>query len=243
MTTRCQDCPLRRLECFRQFSDSELTFVSQLKSGELQVEAGSTVLEQSASSTHVFTVLEGIGFRKKTLDDGRQQILNFIMPGDLVGLQAALFDEMEHSIETLTDMTLCVFQRTDMLSLFQEQPSLAFTVVWHASREERMLDEHLVSVGRRTARERIAYALVTLHDRATQLGLVNSDGAVHLPLRQHHLADALGLSLVHTNRTLRGLTKSGMISWKTSHLSLHDRDALCDIARYEGIQEAENPLI
>lgn len=242
-TTRCQDCPLRRLDCFRQFSESELAFVDRFKSGELQVEAGSTVLEQSTSSTHVFTVLKGIGFRKKVLDDGRQQILNFIMPGDLIGLQAALFEEMEHSIETLTDMTLCVFQRADMLRLFQDQPSLGFTVVWHASREERMLDEHLVSLGRRTARERIAYTIVILHDRALQLGLVNGDGRVHLPIRQHHLADALGLSLVHTNKTLRGLSSSDVMSWKNGYLTVRDRGTLCQIARYDGSEEAENPLI
>jgi len=150
---------------------------------------------------------------------------------------------MDHSIEALTDMTLCVFQRSDMLKLFKDQPTLGYTVVWHAAREERMLDEHLVSVGRRTARERLAYVIVLLWDRAGQVGLAGKDGAVHLPIRQRHLADALGLSVVHTNKTLRRLTDANLLTWKGDTLLVTDRDALCSIARYDGAPAALHPLI
>jgi len=241
--TRCQDCPLRQLPCFRSFGPGELDFVSALKSGELHVEAGATVLEQGTSSTHVFTVLAGIGYRQKTLDDGRQQILNFIMPGDLVGLQAALFQDMEHSIETLTDMTLCVFQRAHLPELFRKQPDLGYTVVWHAAREERMLDEQLVSIGRRTARERIAHAILTLHDKASRRGLADRAGVVALPIRQRQLADALGLSVVHTNKTLRHLTSAGHMRWRGGRLEVRDRAALAQIASYARNEDALLPLI
>jgi CRP-like cAMP-binding protein len=242
-TVPCQDCPLRKRDCFRPFSPSELAFVSVLKSGELTVEAGATVLEQGSSSTHVFTVLSGIGFRQKMLDDGRQQILNFIMPGDLVGLQAALFEEMEHSVESLTDMTLCIFQRSELPDVFRKQPDLGYTVVWHAAREERMLDEQLMSVGRRTARERIAHSILSLHDKATRRGLANADGRVPLPIRQRQLADALGLSVVHTNKTLRQLTSAGHMRWHSGRLEVRNRAELAQIAGYEGNEDTLLPLI
>jgi len=242
-TTACQDCPLRKLDRFRPFTESELSFVDRLKSGELAVGPGATVLEQGTSSTHVYTVLSGAGYRIKTLDDGRQQILNFVMPGDLIGLQAALFDAMDHEVQALTDMRLCVFQRTDLYALFREQPGLGYNVVWHAAREERMLDEHLVSVGRRTAKERIAHTLVFLHERAAQLGLLDADGTMDLRIRQRHLADALGLSVVHTNKTLKKLTAEGLVAWQGSRLRLLDEEGLRTIARYDAPTEARQPLI
>jgi len=241
--TPCADCPLRRRECFRPFAAGELDFVQRMKSGELAVEAGATVLEQGTSTTHIYTILEGVGYRQKTLDDGRQQILNFVMPGDLVGLQAALFDEMEHAVETLTAMRLCVFQRGDLYELFRRQPGLAYTVVWHAAREERMLDEHLVSVGRRTARERIAHTVVLLFERAGRLGLVDKGGVMDMPIRQRHLADALGLSVVHTNKTLKRLTGAGLMEWRGTRLRILDDAGLRALARYEAGPEAVQPLI
>jgi len=157
---------------FRSFSRTELDFVTRFKSGEMKVEGGATVLMSGTRSPHLFTVLSGWGYREKTLEDGRRSILNFVLPGDLVGLQSALFCEMNHSVEALTDMTLCVFQRSDIEALFRREPGLAFTVVWHAARAERILDEHLLSVGRRSAAERIAYLMVFLLERARGLDLV-----------------------------------------------------------------------
>jgi len=241
--TECKDCKLRTLQQFRKFSTSELKFVSGFKSGELVVEAGSTVLLEGTNSPHIFTVLSGWGFREKTLEDGRRQILKFVMPGDLIGLQTALFAEMEHSVQSLTEMTLCVFRRRDVRHLFHAQPDLAFTVVWHAAHEERMLDDHLLSIGRRTAIERIAYILVTLFARARRLGMVDKQNTVAVPITQQHLADALGLSLVHTNKTLRRLLAMSAVTWQAGRLQIDDEARLREIANYATIETEILPLI
>src|SRR6266567_5043593 len=152
----CEDCPLRRKAVFREFSESELEFVKEFKAGELNVETGTTVLLEGTNSAHLYTVLSGWAFRYKTLPDGRRQILNFALPGDFLGLQGSVNDEMQHSIEALTDMKLCVFPREKLWDLYRDYPSLAFDVTWLAAREEQVLDEHLLSVGRRTSMERLA---------------------------------------------------------------------------------------
>jgi CRP-like cAMP-binding protein len=241
--TSCEHCPLRTLSVFRPFDGDELAFVAKMKKGELRVERGATVLEQDSSSPHVFTVLSGVGYRQKLIDDGRRQILNFVMPGDLIGLQAALFENMEHSVVALTEMTLCVFERPSVFQLLHSQPSLAFNVIWHAAREERMLDEHLVSVGRRTARERLAYVIAFLEARASKLGLVDDDGALRLPLRQADLADVLGLSLVHTNKTLQALRGEGYFRWDGDRLKIEQKDALRELARADFDFRQLEPLI
>src|SRR5207248_9631751 len=128
-------------------------------------------------------VLSGWAMRHKTLSDGRRQILNFVLPADLIGLQASVLDEMQHSVEALTDMVLCVFPRERLWELYSHHPTLAFDLTWIAAREEQILDEHLVSLGRRTAVERTAYLLLHLFARAEQLGFTEG-GMVELPLTQ-----------------------------------------------------------
>jgi CRP/FNR family transcriptional regulator, anaerobic regulatory protein len=228
----CEKCPLRDNPCLRDFNAKELGFVSIFKSGELNVAAGTSVLLQGTNSAHLYTVLSGWAFRHKTLPDGRRQILNYALPADLVGLQGSINDEMQHSVEALTDLKLCVFPREKLWSLYSDYPSLAFDITWLAAREEQLIDEQLLSVGRRTSLERVAYLLLHLYSRAEQAGLVKN-GAVQFPFTQQHLADTLGLSLVHTNKTLKRLFSTKCVSWKDRRFEIVDRDALLKIASFD----------
>lgn len=239
----CQQCPLRKLDVFKDVTSTELEFISQLKSGELAVDPKTRILDEGANSPHVFTVLEGWGLREKTLADGRRQIMNFVMPGDLLGLQSAMFDVMDHSVEALTKMTLCVFQRSEIANLFHTQPSLGHTVVWHAARSERLMDVNLLSVGQCTARERIVLALLTIFSKAERLGLVTDDGSVGVPITQQHIADALGLSLVHTNRTVKRLVSEKLVAWRAGRLRIIDSERMLAIAPIEVTPPRSLPLI
>jgi CRP/FNR family transcriptional regulator, anaerobic regulatory protein len=238
----CEKCPLRQLECLREFTAKELEFVSSFKSGELNVEAGTSILLQSTNSAHLYTVLSGWAFRYKTLPDGRRQILNYAMPSDLLGLQGSVNDEMQHSVEALTDVMLCVFPREKLWDLYTNYPTLAFDVTWIAAREEQILDEGLMSVGRRTAMERLAYLLLTLFQRAEEVGLTKGH-SIQFPFTQQHVADTLGMSLVHTNKTLKRLAASNAIYWKDRVFQISDRAALERIAGDNGAQHKARPFI
>ncbi|WP_375599882.1 Crp/Fnr family transcriptional regulator [Devosia sp. Naph2] len=239
----CEQCPLRALPWFRDFTASELKFVSSFKTGEMTAESGAVILAEGTHSAHLFTLLSGWAFRFKMLDDGRRQILNYMLPGDLVGLQGSVIGEMEHSVEALSPLVLCVFQRDRLDELFRSHPGLAFDVTWLAAREERMLDGHLLSLGRRTALERAAYLLAFLHARAVAVGLGGRQALVSIPLTQQHVADTLGLSIVHTNKTLRKLTNKGLIRWLGRSCEVLDADGLAQIAGWEGLGEPVRPLI
>src|ERR1041384_4824556 len=228
----CEKCRLRGREVLREFSAKEVEFVANFKSGELNIEAGTNVLLQSTNSPHLYTILSGWAFRYKTLPDGRRQILNYAMPADLLGLQGSINDEMQHSVEALTDMMLCVFPREKLWSLYTDFPTLAFDVTWLAAREEQILDEHLLTVGRRSAVERLAYLLLTLFQRAEEIGLTK-DNSIQFPFTQQHMADTLGMSLVHTNKTLKRLVATKAVRWKDRVFEILDRTALAQIAHYE----------
>jgi len=237
----CEKCPLRPLQVFRDFEKQELAFVSTFKKGELAVDKGATVLVEGSHSAHLYTVLSGWAFRYKLLSDGRRQILNYSMPGDLIGLQGSLLGEMQHSIEALSPMLLCVFERENLHELYRNHPGLAYDITWLASREERMLDENLLSIGRRTALERTAYLIAFIASRAAIVGL--NGKAVQIPITQQHVADTLGLSLVHTNKTIRKLIDRKLIVWRDGGCEVVDREALKDLARWEGLSEGRRPLI
>jgi CRP/FNR family transcriptional regulator, anaerobic regulatory protein len=238
----CDACPLRALPALRDFADQELAFIKEFKSGELAVEAGTSLLLQGNSTAHLYTALSGWAFRYKLLPDGRRQILNYVLPADFIGLQASMLDEMQHSVETLTDMLLCVFPREKLWDLYRHYPSLAFDVTWLAAREEQILDEHLLNVGRRTALERTAFLLLHLFVRAEQVQLTKGD-TLAFPLTQQHVADTLGMSLVHLNRMLKRLAATRTIRWRAKSLEILDRDALAQIAGYDLAEKYARPFV
>lgn len=236
------ECPLRRLPLFMNRARDEIAFIQSFKIGELAVNAGAAIYLEGADSPHLFTVLEGWAFRYKTLPDGRRQILNYTLPGDFLGLQNTLARSMEHGVEALTPLRLCVFSRARLTELFARQPMLGLDIAWLAAREERFLDSHLLAVGRRTAVERIAYLLWHLVVRAREAGIDGSDG-LPLPMRQQHLADTLGMSLVSFNKTLQRLRASGSIALQERVLIVKDEQHLIRLAKVDPIRPERRPLI
>ena len=227
MTTPCDRCPLRRSSAFHPFSESELAFMRRFKVGELKIEPGTPILMEGSNAPQLYTVLQGMGLRYKLLDSGGRQVVNFVFPGDFLGLQAGVMDEMGHSVEATTSMTLCVFDRKNLWQLFREQPERAYDLTWLAAIEEHFLGEGLLTIGQRSALEAVGWALLRLSERAEALGLMR-DGRMPLPFRQQDLADALGLSVVHTNKTLKKLRERQLAGWTNGVLQIPDRDKLAE---------------
>jgi CRP/FNR family transcriptional regulator, anaerobic regulatory protein len=237
----CAACRLRRLRAFSNGTPEQIAFIQRHKVGELAVPAGGTLIEEGRKADRLYTLLIGWAFRYKTLPDGRRQILNFLLPGDLIGLQSRLMENAEHGVEALSDTVFCAFERNALWDVFRGFPELAFDITWLGSHEEQIMDEALLSVGRRTAAERMAWLLLHLWRRADQLCMVK-DGVLALPLTQSHIADALGLSLVHTNRTLTALRRRGLFELSGGVMRAVDGDGLLRISRRWQVERSERPL-
>jgi CRP-like cAMP-binding protein len=233
---------LRKLRLFEPFSPETLHFMMTFKTAEIQVAPGTPVLIEGTGSDHLYTVLRGMGVRFKTLETGARQVVNFVMPGDFLGLQAAVMGEMKHSVSATTAMTLCVFDRRNLWTLFRTEPQRAFDLTWLAAVEEHFLGEALASLGQRSGISRLAWALFKLWQRLQALGL-GQDGAVPLPFRQQDLADALGLSLVHTNKSLQKLRQAKLLDWEQGRLTVHDVTRLSALAEVEPDLVQTRPLI
>ena len=242
MATDCLSCPLRTKPAFVTISDGQVTATRRFKSGETAIDRGEIVIRQGSQSHHLYTVLEGHGLRYRMLPDGRRQVLNFVFPGDFIGLQAGVMGEMRHSVQATTEMRLCRFERDRFFDFVAGDGGRAFEVIWLAAAEEAFLGEALTTVGQRTAAERIAWALVKIIRRSEALDL--GDGyTVPMPFRQQDLADALGLSLVHTNKTLARFRERQLANWSERRLSVGDMAALERMAQMRVEPEAPRPLI
>ncbi|KUO60563.1 MAG: hypothetical protein APF80_02580 [Alphaproteobacteria bacterium BRH_c36] len=241
-TTKCKLCPIRKNPNYRSFEPDELEFVEHFKTGELVIEAGEQVLIDGHDSAHLYTILDGWVIRLKYLPNGGRQILNVALPGDLLGLQSSLFGAMQHTVETLTRVTLCVFPRSRILELNAAHPELGFDVTWLAARDEAMIAEHLVNVGQRSAFVRMAYFFAHVYDRAQRANMGNGN-KIPLPLTQEHLADMLGLSAVHTNKTLRKIRATKCIGWSRGELVVNDAEMLHDLGEYEPYLGPPRPFI
>lgn len=220
-TVPCLACPLRLMPAFKDKPDEEVRFIQAMKLDHRQLPAGADIIHPGQEDAELYTLFSGWAFRYKSLPDGRRQILNFLLPGDIVGLQASLLSAAQHGIEALTDVELCVFPRKRTYELFARMPALAYELAWLGSREESLIDENLTSVGQRSASERIAALVISLYRRADALGLV-ADNGFAFPLTRPQLADALGLSLVHTSKTWSRLRRDGMFTLERGRLTVHN---------------------
>lgn len=238
----CDNCPLRANLAFRQQTAETISYIAQSRQRSRITAAGESIIAEYQVNTSFFTLYQGWAFRYKSLPDDRRQILNFLLPGDLVGLQQELSGQAAHGVEALTEVILCEFEKKSLWSLYQASPELGYDITWFSAYEERMVDDNLLSVGRRSAEERIAHLLLHLYDRLSALQLQPQDEIV-FPLSQQHIADALGLSLVHTNKTLRKLQQKKLLECRAGRLRILELKALSQLSHYASPKLNKRPLL
>ena len=240
--TDCQECRLRCRPLFVAMTADEIAFMRRFKTGEAHAAAGTEILSQGQDSGALHTVLSGLAVRSILLEDGRRQVISFVFPGDLVGLHSGLMGEARHSITAVTDMTLCTFPRGRIWNLFVKQPERAYDVTWMAAVEQHFLGETIATLGQRDATERVAWALVRIWRRLVALGM-ERHGAVPFPFRQQDLADALGLSIVHTNRRIVALRQAKLAEISARRLVMHDHAGLSRLAHLDMDRDDVRPIL
>ena len=157
------------------------------------------------------------------LSDGSRQIVSFLLPGDMIST-TLLFDSRAYcQIEAVTDVRYRTFNRTELRALLFKQPRLMekFSEAWVD--EKARADQLIVDLGRRTAEERIARLILNLIDRLSKRGMVRGEPLeIDFPLRQHHIADATGLTPVHVSKVLTEFRRNGLINISERSLTLRD---------------------
>ena len=179
----------------------------------------------------------------RTLSDGRRQVLRFALPGDFIGFQPDPESPVLHSAQALTAVRVCVFRQDSLMEMFREHPMLAIQMAWIASRDEALAHDHMTSLGRRPAKERIAQLFLEIQHRLAARGPVDERAGIPVPLKQEHIADALGLTTIHVNRTLRTLREAGMAVLRGGLLRIQNRAALVEMTGFRPDSFSRRPIL
>ena len=223
---------VRKLGAFVALSETELGVLDGLHKRRCSFVAGRDLVHQGQSGQSAYILVSGWACSYKLLADGQRQIIDFHIPGDFLGLRSILLHMSDHSIEPITEIEVAQVHVSDLLEAFSQAPRLATAVLWAASRDEAVVVEHLVDLGRRNAAERTAHFLLELGARLSLVGLGSREGYA-CPLTQYLLADALGLSAVHVNRVLRQLREAGMVTFRDGFVAIDNYESLVEFAEFE----------
>jgi CRP-like cAMP-binding protein len=228
-----ENSPLtRKLGVFVALSQPELTILSKLHQRRRTFVAGRDLVDQGQADQAAYILCSGWACSYKLLSDGQRQIIDFDIPGDFLGLRSVLLRVSDHSIVPVTDIEVTEVDASDLLDAFSETPRLAAAILWAASRDEAVVVEHLVGLGRRDAGERVAHFLLELGARLALVGM-GSKAGYDCPLSQYMLADALGLSAVHVTRVLRQLREKGLLTFRDGHVTFDNYAKLTEFAQFD----------
>ena len=226
----CHSCRARGDGLCTGLAPDTLRVIAGYKSGDRELCAGQDLFGLGEECGSIYNLVGGWMFRYALLEDGRRQILDFALPGAVLGFHPAQGAMTTFGVEALTDAAVCVIPHRAIEPLSRRHPEIALRLAWLIARDRSMAFDHLSSVGRHSARERVAHLLLELFIRCRSQWPDTRLEEMHLPLTQEHIGDATGLTFVHVNRVLRELRQDGIVEFHYRRLRILDPDKLIDVA-------------
>lgn len=212
--------------------DAELLAVRELLQHRREFRTGQDIVKAGEPGERLHIMLDGWACRYKILRDGQRQITALVLPGDPCDLDGILVGRQDSSVATLTRAEVAVVDRDALLSIGRTYPRLADLLLWLTTLHNAMMSERIGSLGRRSARERVAHLFCELVIRLA--GVERQSGnTCQLLLTQETIADTLGLTPVHVNRVLQGLRGDDLIELKDRMLTVRDWAALKSVAGFD----------
>ena len=192
----------------------------------------SYIVREGQAVNECCVLLRGFAYRQKLLRDGRRQIISFHIPGEFVDLQNSMLTVADHNVQSLDRTETAMVSREALIAISDSSPGIRKAMWIETLLEASIFREWVVNVGRRDSRARIAHLLCELVLRLEGIG-AGDGGRFDFPLTQEQLADATGLTPVHTNRTLQSLRKDGLIELSAKALTVLDWDKLCEVGDFD----------
>ncbi len=212
----------------------DIADVQAMRGGSRVVKARTSLYLEGWPLQEYLTLYDGWAFSYRVLPGGTRQILSFLIPGDDLGPEALADDRLPYSVDAITDCTVCHFPLAAMRAHVTEHTALCCKAIKKSRDRQMNLARHLSEVARRPAFDRVAYLIADLRARLLARGLMRDDEAMPFPLRQAHIADALGLTAIHVSRVFSELSDSALIEREGRTLRILDADRLHRIYRGGG---------
>lgn len=237
----CRLCPVRGLSLFRPFEGAELARLNAIRAGTRSHPAGAPICMPGVDDGFLYTNFRGWAFSYRLRPDDKRQILDFHLPGDLIGTERLATSSPDIGFEAVTPVLLCAFRRDALLQAAEDIQAFGSALSWMTAREGAVLSERLVTLGRRRASERVAHLLLELwtRQRWRQPG---QNSSCDFPLTQRHIADTLGLTHEHVNRALAELRAEGVVDLAQRRLTVPDPERLAEFADWTSSYLVPRPL-
>ena len=228
---RSQSAPGGRLLTSPFLSQEERQGLAAALSPPKKVEARVDLAREGDRTDSLFIITEGWACRYTMTPEGSRQFPALLVPGDVCNLDSLMFERLDYGVRTLASATITTLSRDQAAALVARYPGIGRAFTWLAMVENTTLSKWAQSLGRRSARERLAHLLCELSVRlnAEQDG----ESSFGFPLTQEHMADALGLTPVHVNRTVRQLRDEGLVDIKDHVMTLSDVALLQNVGGFD----------
>jgi CRP-like cAMP-binding protein len=221
MSEVCLDLLVRKLGTHALLSPEDEQAILELPYEARSYNAGSYLVREHDFPIVCGVIVQGYAFRQKATAEGTRQIVSLQIPGDAVDLQHLHLDVADHNVQALTRADVLEIPKAAIVALSDARPAVGRALFINVLVEASMYREWILNVGRRDARLRVAHLLCEFAARLDAQGLSGSDG-YELPMSQEQMADALGLTSVHVNRTLRLLEAGGLLARNKRHIRFPD---------------------
>jgi CRP/FNR family transcriptional regulator len=201
---------VRRLGRSVLLTSEEVDYLETMQVNQAAVGKGDEFIHDGEPLRVTFLVRRGWVIRYRITPAGRRLIIGVSLPGDFIGLHVNFSHSSIFSAAALTNSSLALIEPVRILEIHRRFPVLASGLDWMSMRHANILAEHKISLGARTAAQRILHFLLELWIRLEQVGLANDKG-FELELTQEQIGDCMGLSTVHVNRSLSRLSKEKLL--------------------------------
>lgn len=209
---------MRRLQSLSPLDGLATAAIERAAARSRRVERRAEVFREGQDMHGGLLLLEGWTARIRQLPDGRRQLVSFGLPGDLLGYCQFDGARASSTMAAVTVVTICHLPDPTL------SPALTRAFAISRALDEAYLIAHVTRLGRLNAHERLIDFLLELYERLEPCGLAEA-GRFLIPLTQEAIADALGLTPVHLNRTLQEARRNGEVTWTGREVTLHDPDA------------------
>ena len=209
----------RKLELFGPLPEPDRLLLDKVVAvSPMRLRAHQDVIRDGDTPSHVNLVLAGVACRYKILSTGERQLFAFLIAGDFCDLNVFILRTMDHTIATLSECTVSAIPRASILEL-TERPAIARALWWATLVDEAVLREWIVNLGRRDAETGMAHLFCEMHLRFKSVGL-GDEGGFDFPLTQTELADAMGMSTVHANRSMQSLRAHNLMTMRSGRVEI-----------------------
>lgn len=212
-------------------AEAERQSVLNLRSHASHIQARKDLVKPGDKVSHATLVVDGLVARYDQVGDGGRQITAIHLPGDMCDLHSAVVPIAGWGLEALTTATVLEVPHSDLRALVASSPNVALAFWRDTTADASILAKWVCSMGRRSAYSRMAHLLCELGIRTEQAGL-GTRTCYPLALTQDQLADALGLTAVHVNRTLQALRAEALLRFEQRTVHIGSWQALVEVAKF-----------